>query len=245
MHSDIEMAECRHHRPHERADLLRRGKPHRIGERDGADRHLLQNVHRLRHFVHTPRIAVRITERHADVGDHVESGLNRLLRDLLQHVGRLLDCLVLIALQKRLRHGIREPDRRHLLACERAFQSLVVHDDGDEFHIIRYRAQFAQHRFRVSHLRDRFRRHEAYGINALETRVNQGTQVVGLDVRRDLRRQSLPGVARTFDEFHVCNTPVRNSFTSGFRLAASSASAIASRVSIGSMILSIHNRAAP
>lgn len=44
---------------------------------------------------------------------------------------------------------------------------------------------------------------------------------------------------------HVCSTPTLNSATSGFKAAASSACEIASRVSIGSMILSIHRRAAP
>ena len=43
----------------------------------------------------------------------------------------------------------------------------------------------------------------------------------------------------------VCNTPTLNSGTSGFRAAASRACTIASRVSMGSMILSIHKRAAP
>jgi len=44
---------------------------------------------------------------------------------------------------------------------------------------------------------------------------------------------------------HVCNTPTLNSGTSGFSAAASSAWTIASRVSTGSIILSIHKRAAP
>jgi hypothetical protein len=44
---------------------------------------------------------------------------------------------------------------------------------------------------------------------------------------------------------HVCSTPTLNSGTSGFSAAASSACTMASRVSTGSMILSIHNRAAP
>jgi len=44
---------------------------------------------------------------------------------------------------------------------------------------------------------------------------------------------------------HVCSTPTLNSGTSGFSAAASSACVIASRVSMGSMILSIHSRAAP
>jgi len=44
---------------------------------------------------------------------------------------------------------------------------------------------------------------------------------------------------------HVCSTPTLNSATSGFSAAASSACVIASRVSMGSMILSIHNLAAP
>ena len=44
---------------------------------------------------------------------------------------------------------------------------------------------------------------------------------------------------------HVCKTPTLNSGTSGFSAAASSACTIASRVSTGSIILSIHKRAAP
>src|SRR5271154_2044242 len=44
---------------------------------------------------------------------------------------------------------------------------------------------------------------------------------------------------------HVCSTPTLNSGTSGFNAAASRACAMASRVSMGSMILSIHSRAAP
>ena len=44
---------------------------------------------------------------------------------------------------------------------------------------------------------------------------------------------------------HVCSTPTLNSATSGFNAAASRACVIAPRVSIGSMILSIHSRAAP
>jgi len=44
---------------------------------------------------------------------------------------------------------------------------------------------------------------------------------------------------------HVCSTPTLNSGTSGFSAAASKACVMASRVSMGSMILSIHSRAAP
>ena len=44
---------------------------------------------------------------------------------------------------------------------------------------------------------------------------------------------------------HVCKTPTLNSATSGFSAAASRACVIASRVSMGSMILSIQRRAAP
>jgi hypothetical protein len=44
---------------------------------------------------------------------------------------------------------------------------------------------------------------------------------------------------------HVWSTPTLNSGTSGFSAAASSACTTASRVSSGSIILSIHNRAAP
>src|SRR5580658_123946 len=44
---------------------------------------------------------------------------------------------------------------------------------------------------------------------------------------------------------YVCSTPTLNSGTSGFSAAASRACVIASRVSMGSIILSIHNRAAP
>jgi len=44
---------------------------------------------------------------------------------------------------------------------------------------------------------------------------------------------------------HVCRTPTLNSGTSGFSAAASSACTMASRVSLGSMILSIQRRAAP
>src|SRR6266513_4009685 len=44
---------------------------------------------------------------------------------------------------------------------------------------------------------------------------------------------------------YVCSTPTLNSGTSGFNAAASSASTIASRVPTGSIILSIHKRAAP
>ena len=43
----------------------------------------------------------------------------------------------------------------------------------------------------------------------------------------------------------VCKTPTLNSGTSGFSAAASSAVVMASRVSTGSMILSIQSRAAP
>jgi len=44
---------------------------------------------------------------------------------------------------------------------------------------------------------------------------------------------------------YVCNTPTLNFGTSGFSEAASSAVTIAARVSAGSMIRSIHRRAAP
>src|SRR5947209_10083750 len=47
------------------------------------------------------------------------------------------------------------------------------------------------------------------------------------------------------NRFQVCNTPTLNFGTSGFNEAASSAVISASRVSRGSMILSIHSRAAP
>ncbi len=46
-------------------------------------------------------------------------------------------------------------------------------------------------------------------------------------------------------DIHVCSTPTLNSGTSGFSAAASNACVIACRVSMGSMILSIHMRAAP
>ena len=45
-------------------------------------------------------------------------------------------------------------------------------------------------------------------------------------------------------ENYVCNTPVLNSFTSGFSAAASRAHSRASRVCAGSMMASTHRRAA-
>ena len=46
----------------------------------------VEQAHGLDHFVGVPRIAVRIAERHRDVGHDVEPGVVGLLLDLLQHV---------------------------------------------------------------------------------------------------------------------------------------------------------------
>lgn len=51
--------------------------------------------------------------------------------------------------------------------------------------------------------------------------------------------------ASVVDVTHVCSTPTLNSGTSGFNAAASNAQVSAWRVSTGSMMRSIHNRAAP
>jgi len=71
--------------------------------------------------------------------------------------------------------------------------------------------------------------------------LNRGSN----DLLRELLMKKFAPCLRVSVVNHVCSTPTLNSGTSGFSDAASIACVMAWRVSMGSMILSIHKRAAP
>jgi hypothetical protein len=58
------------------------------------------------------------------------------------------------------------------------------------------------HGFAIRHLRDNFRRDEAYCIDMTKARIDEPAEVFYLLQRRDLALEPLPRVARTLDYFN-------------------------------------------
>ena len=54
--------------------------------------------------------------------------------------------------------------------------------------------------FAVRHLRHSFRRNETYRVDMTEARGYQSAQILDLPLRRNLMGETLPRVARAFDE---------------------------------------------
>ncbi len=121
--------------------------------------------------------------------------------DLFQFVDGFFERLMLIVLQESRRNRIRKPERPHRAGGDRALRAFLIHHNANNLDIVG-RIKLFQHFFRVGHLRHSFRRDERNRINMLESRADQGFQIVGLDVSGDLPLQPLPGIARTFDEFY-------------------------------------------
>ena len=62
------------------------------------------------------------------------------------------------------------------------------------------RAELFEHLFAVRHLRHGFRRDEAHRVDVPEPGRDEAAQVFHFPPGRNFSRQTLPGVARTFDE---------------------------------------------
>ncbi len=86
--ADLEVIELADHRAQQLGNLLRRGQPDGVGQRNGADIHVRYQADRLDNLVRTPRIAVWIAERHRDVDHHIQPGVVGLLGDLFQQSRR-------------------------------------------------------------------------------------------------------------------------------------------------------------
>jgi hypothetical protein len=79
-----------------------------------------------------------------------------------------------------------------------ALSAFFVYHDPDDLDIVR-QVDLFQHFFAVRHLRNGFGRNKADRIDVFEPRVNQGAQVTGFDLRRNLTAEALPRVAWAFD----------------------------------------------
>ncbi len=127
-----------------------------------------------------------------------KAGVVAFLLDLLQFVDSFFQGLVLIVAQEGGRDGIWKPQCAHGSGVNRTLRALFVDHDPNDLDIIRG-IELLEHFLRIGHLRDRFRGDERYRIDVLETRADQGFQVVGLQVGGDGQFQALPSVAGTFD----------------------------------------------
>src|SRR5438128_7453577 len=201
---------------------MRGGGTDGVRERDGSDLEAGDFRQRLTHLVLVPYVAIRISERHRNIHDHVESRIISFRLDRLQNLVALLRRLVLVLAQKRRRDRIGITKRPHGFGCDRALRTLFVHHDSDDFDIERW-SDLLQHLFTVGHLWHRFRRNEAYGINVFEPGANQGAQISRLEFRRDLSLETLPGVAGAFYQFYAlaryrCAHYLKNSFARSKKL---------------------------
>ena len=67
----------------------------------------------------------------------------------------------------------------HRLGIDGPLRAFFIDHDADDLHVVR-RIEFLQYFFRVRHLRHGFGRHERYRVDVLESRADQGLQIVRL-----------------------------------------------------------------
>src|SRR6266513_6466055 len=195
----------------------------RVSKRNGSNTNASQFLYCLVHFFLIPRVAIGISKRHRNVSDDAEpravsSGFNRF-----QHLVGVFECLVLIFAQKRFRDGRRITQSANCVRCYGALGTFLIHHNPDDFDVVR-QIDLLQHLLAVGHLWDRFGRDKTYSIDVLEPRPDQRAQITHLQFRRDLPRETLPSVARAFDQFDSivdhgnCNVYLKNSFARSKKL---------------------------
>src|SRR5215469_2054314 len=248
MNSNVKVAVLIEHRANEIADLLGRRETNSIGQGDHVQIFGLEEIQSVDDFVNAPGIAVGISKSHRDVDNDAKPGIVRFFLNLLEFIEGLFGGLVLILTKECFRDRIGKSYGGYGLGVDCALHAFFIHHDPDDFDVVGW-IEFLEHCFGIRHLRHCFCGDERDGIDVFETGTDESVEVFRLQVSGDDSLQALPSIPRAFDKFdrgaHVCSTPTLNSPTSGFNAAASSAWVMASRVSIGSMILSIHRRAAP
>src|SRR5262249_37087452 len=95
--------------------------------------------------------------------------------------------------------------------------------DADNFDVAR-QTDLIQHLLAIGHLRDGLRRHKAYSIDVFEPRLDKRTQVTRFQFSGDLPIESLPGIARAFDQLEGivnhgnCAAYLKNSFARSKKL---------------------------
>ncbi len=116
----------------------------------------------------------------------------------LRHVG--------IGASKIRRNRIRIANRRDAGRRQRPLQSFLVHDDSNNFWkldtIGKGSVEFRHNIFAVRHLLHVLRRDKTHCIDMLEPGEHKLLQILGLVLGWDELRQSLPRIARAFNEFY-------------------------------------------
>ena len=109
--------------------------------------------------------------------------------------------LILISTQKRFRNRARETECRDRPGRDRALRAFLIYNNADDLDFLR-RRQLSENGFAVAHLRHRFGRDKTDRVEMGEARFDQRPEVLHFSLGRNLFRQTLPGVARTFDQLH-------------------------------------------
>src|SRR6266480_6545692 len=188
-----------------------------VSERNRSNTYADQSLNCLPDFILIPRIAIRISERHRNVNDHIQACIVCLCFNRSQHSVAFFDCLVLVLAQKCLRDRTRVTQGRNAFGGNTALGTLLINHDGDNLHVLRH-IDLLQHLFTIAHLWNCLWRDKTYSIDVLESRCDQRAQITRLKFRRDLAFQPLPGVPRAFNQFDAivshgnCSAYLKNSF---------------------------------
>src|ERR1039458_1603224 len=199
--SYLEITILGHHSGDDLLNLLGRRYAYGIGKGDRANLLQLEQANGFDDLIYAPVIAVGIAEGHRDVDDSVEPRFIGLLLDLFQFLDSVFQSLPLIVLQKCGRDRIRKTQGAHRLGRDRPLSALFIDHDTDDFHVVG-RIEFLQNLFGVGHLWDSVGRNEADGVNVLEAGRDQGLEIVGLQISRDLAFESLPRIAGALDQLY-------------------------------------------
>ena len=114
---------------------------------------------------------------------------------------------MLIAAEELRRNGVRKSEGADGTGADGALGAFAIDDDADDLNVRRRFEQF-ENLLGVGHLRNGCGRDEADCIDVGESGMDKAAKVSGLGLRRDDRRQPLPGVARALDEFdHLIAQP--------------------------------------
>ncbi len=113
------------------------GEANGVGERDGLDAGVGEQVAGGDDFIDAPWVAIGVAEGHGDVGDDVEACFIRERSDGFEGVDGFFRGLVLVALEEAGRDGVGEAEGVDAAAVDGALHALDVDDDADDFECVR------------------------------------------------------------------------------------------------------------
>ena len=117
-------------------DELRCCEADGVGERDGLDAGVGEQIAGGDDFIDAPGVAVGVAEGHRDVGDDVEARFVGERADGFEGIDGFFGGLVLVALEEAGGDGVGKSERVDAAAVDGALGAFDVDDDADDFEFV-------------------------------------------------------------------------------------------------------------